>query len=459
MVKDAERPEERRYDIARPAARAPASKGYLAGWPMVAIFMAFYFLSFVDRAIISLMVEPIERDLQLTDIEMGLLLGPAFGLLYAIAGFPIGWLLDRYSRRWIATIMVGFWGCATTISGFAHSFHVLFASRLGIGAGEAALSPAAYTMIAEQIPKERLSTAYSIYASGAFLGGGMAIVGGGLVVHALEDAHRITLPFLGQFYPWQVVFLIVGGLTVICAPLALLLKEEVRHAAAAKKPEGAAHKDGFVALLRRDPLFYLGYPFAFGSINVMVTAFIAWTPTFMSRTYGWGTGDISFSYGMTQGCAGVAGLIATGSLVQWLYNRGMADAHVRVPAIGLCITVPALIIGIWSGSPVLFLISSTLFWGLTYTYAGYAPAALQLGTPAQFRARIGALYITFLAVMGTFIGPTTVSWITESVFQDKARIGMSLIIVMLIWTPISLLALAVTGRRLKMRHAEERVLP
>jgi hypothetical protein len=309
-------------------------------------------------------------------------------------------------------------------------------------------------MIAEQVPPRRLSTAYSLYTVGAFAGGSLAIVGGGWIVHALAGAPTVSIPVIGPLHPWQLAFLLVGGLTVAVAPLALLLKENVRLAPASGRPGTETGPDGsFLALIRKDPLFYLGYPFGFGSINVLVVAFSSWTPAFMARSYGWGIGDISFAYGMIQGCAGVFGLIAMGALVQWLYNRGVRDAHVRVPAIGLCISVPAMILGILSGNPAAFLAASALFWGVTYTYAGYAPAALQLQTPVQFRARAGALYITFLAVMGLFLGPTSVSWITDSVFQDRSKIGMSLIIVTLVWAPISLVALAIAGRRLSARHA------
>jgi MFS family permease len=436
-----------RRDIAK-----PATKGVLSGWPMVAVFMVFFLLSFVDRAIISLMVEPIERDLKLTDVEMSLLLGPAFGVLYAFAGLPIGSLLDRYSRRWITMGMVVVWGVATMISGTASSFAILFASRLGIGAGEAALSPAAFTMIGEQMPARRLSTAYSVYTIGAFVGGGLAIVGGGWIIHALDKANSVAIPGLGQFYPWQVAFLIVGTLTVVCAPLALLPREN-RREWTSREVVSASNGRHFIAMLLEDPMFYIGYPFAFGSINVLVVAFQSWTPAFMERSYGWNIGDVSFAYGLVQGVSGVIGLIAMGTLVDRLYNRGMVDAHARVPAIGLLISVIAMTAGILSGSPTAFLIASSLFWGLTYTYIGYAPAALQLQTPAPFRARIGALYITFLAVLGTFVGPTMVSWLTQNVLQDRSLLGISLIIVMAIWTPISLLALFLASKRLRARHA------
>lgn len=432
----------------------PATRGVVSGWMLVAILMLFYFLSFVDRAMISLMVEPIEHDLKLTDVQMGLLLGPAFGLFYAAAGIPLGWLMDRYSKRWLCVAVVSFWGLSTAISGMATSFLVFFVSRLGLGAGEAGLSPAAYSLMAEQIPRRRLATAYSFYTVGAFAGGGLAIVGGGWMIQRLANAGAVDLPLLGSFRPWQLTFLLVGTLTIVLAPLALLLRENVRSRSPEIGPDGQHAASGLIALIRTDPLFYLGYPFAFGSMNVIVTAFYVWTPAYMTRTYGWNIRDVGLAYGLTQGCAGVIGLLAIGWLVERLYNRGMVDAHAKVPAITLCCSIPAMIVGILSHSPTVFLCASVIFWGGTYTYAGYAPAALQLGTPASTRASMGAVYVTFLSVMGLFIGPTTVSWFTESVLQDKAQIGVSLVFVMVVWTPIALLSLLLVAKRLRRRHAD-----
>lgn len=433
--------------VSDPASRA---RGLVSGWLLVAILMLFYFLSFVDRTMISLMVEPIEHDLGFTDVEMGLLLGPAFGICYAAAGIPLGRLMDRYSKRWLCTAVVAFWGLSTMLSGMASSFVFFFMTRLGLGAGEAGLSPAAYAMIAEQVPRRRLATAYSFYSVSAFAGGGLAVAGGGWIVHKLAAAGTVTLPLLGQFYPWQLTFLLVGGLTMLVAPLALLLRENVR---LAPSPGETAAAPGLLALIRSDPLFYLGYPFAFGSVNVIVTAFHVWTPAFMARTYGWSIQQIGLAYGASQGGAGVIGLLAMGWLVERLYNRGMVDAHAKVPAIALCISIPAKIAGILSLNPVIFLLASTVFWGATCTYAGYAPAALQLGTPPALRASIGAIYVTFLAVMGLFIGPTMVSWFTETILHDKAKIGLSLVFVMVVWAPIAFAALLLVAKRLRTRHA------
>jgi MFS family permease len=437
------------HDVSPPAAQ---TRGLFSGWALVAIMMVFYFLSFVDRALISLMVEPIQHDLQFTDMQMGLLLGPAFGIFYAAAGIPLGRLMDRYSKRWLCMAVVSFWGLSTAVSGMASSFALFFASRLGLGAGEAGLSPAAYSMIAEQMPRNRLATAYSFYTVGAFAGGGLAIVGGGWVVHRLSASGTFTIPLLGQFHPWQLTFLLVGGLTILAAPLALLLRENVRPASTKTQSTGEP-SPGLMALIRTDPLFYLGYPFAFGSVNVIVTAFHVWTPAYMGRTYGWPIETVGLAYGTTQGISGVIGLLGMGWLVERLYNRGMVDAHAKIPAIALCLSVPAMIAGILSHSPTAFLLASVVFWGATYTYAGYAPAALQLGTPSSFRASVGAVYVTFLSVMGLFIGPTMVSWFTEVILEDKAKIGLSLVFVMIVWTPIALVALMVVARKLRSRHA------
>lgn len=437
------------------------TRGLVSGWPLVAILMVFYFLSFVDRSLISLLVGPIQEDLELSDFQMGLLLGPAFGIFYAAMGIPIGRLLDKYSKRWLCTGLISLWGVSTSLSGVAGGFPTLFLTRLGLGAGESGLSPAAYSLIAEQVPSKNLATAYSLYTVGAFAGGGLAIIGGGWFVHALGNAPMASIPIFGELKPWQAAFILVGAITVLAAPLALFLKENVRSRAevVVQDAPGSAYPEGLIQLMKSDPIFYLGYPFAFGSVNVIVTAFHVWTPTFMSRTYNWGIDQIGLAYGLSQGCAGVIGLLVMGWLVQRLYDRGMVDAHVRVPAIGMCISIPAMIFGILSGNPSLFLVTSSIFWGVTYTYAGYAPAALQLGTPARFRAQIGAVYITFLSVMGLFLGPTIVSFFTDSVFQDKERIGLSLVMLMVIWTPICLLALWITSRRLRQRNRSEFLPP
>ncbi|MEL7027630.1 MAG: MFS transporter, partial [Pseudomonadota bacterium] len=114
---------------------------------MVALLTVIYVLSFIDRYILGLLIEPIKADLNLTDTQIGLLLGPSFAIFYALMGLPLGWLADRKRRTWIIAVGLGLWSLATALSGLAKSFAHLFLMRIGVGVGEAALSPCAMSLI------------------------------------------------------------------------------------------------------------------------------------------------------------------------------------------------------------------------------------------------------------------------------------------------------------------------
>ena len=182
------------------ASGTPA-RGYLRGWPMIWLFLLLYIFSFIDRQVITMMVDPLKRDLGLSDFQISLMMGPAFGLFFALCGLQMGWLVDRYSRRWITIAGVMLWGAATLGSGLARSFPGLLVGRMGVGMGEATLTPAAHSLIAEQFPRERLSTAIAVYSLGAVIGGGLAVVLGGAIVHLAAGAGEVRLPLVGDVRP------------------------------------------------------------------------------------------------------------------------------------------------------------------------------------------------------------------------------------------------------------------
>ena len=184
------------------------SEGY--SWYVVGILMLFYALSFVDRQIIALLVEPMKADLGLSDVEMSLLGGLSFAIFYTIFGIPLGRLADSNSRRGLIAAGVVVWSLMTTLCGFASRFSHLLLLRMGVGLGEAALSPAAFSIIADYFPSHRRATALSIYSMGIYLGAGLAFTGGAIL---LGWAERITslrgdepLLILGNIQPWQIVF-------------------------------------------------------------------------------------------------------------------------------------------------------------------------------------------------------------------------------------------------------------
>ena len=175
-------------------------------WYAVVILVVAFIFSFVDRIIISMLVEPLKADLGLSDTQLGLLQGPAFALFYALVGLPIGRWADRYSRRAIIAWGISIWSVMTAVCGLARNFLQLFLARVGVGVGEAALSPAAYSMIADYFPREKLGRAVGVYQAGAFFGAGLSFLVGGLVIQAVAKAGEISLPVIGEVQAWQMVF-------------------------------------------------------------------------------------------------------------------------------------------------------------------------------------------------------------------------------------------------------------
>ena len=156
-------------------------------WYMTLLLMLLYMFSFLDRTIIVLLIEPIKRDLLLNDTQISLLYGLAFAVFYTFLGIPIARLADSKSRRSIIAVGVLFWSAMTVACGLAKSFGDLFAARIGVGAGEAALSPAAYSLISDSFPEEKRAKAMSVYTMGLYLGVGLAMLLGGQVIEFFDN--------------------------------------------------------------------------------------------------------------------------------------------------------------------------------------------------------------------------------------------------------------------------------
>ncbi len=166
----------------------------LSAWITVTILMVAYVLSFIDRQILNLLVGPIRRDLAISDTEMSLLMGLSFALFYTICGIPLGRLADSKSRRGLIAIGIIFWSAATAACGMAKQYWQFLFCRIGVGVGEAALSPAAYSLIADSFPPSRRATAMAVYGMGVYLGSGIAFLLGGLVIKFALAQGDVVLP-------------------------------------------------------------------------------------------------------------------------------------------------------------------------------------------------------------------------------------------------------------------------
>jgi MFS family permease len=395
-------------------------------------------LSFIDRQILSLLVAPIRRDLDISDTQMSLLMGFSFAVFYTFCGIPLGRLADTASRRWIVTIGVAFWSMATAACGLAHHYWQLFLGRIGVGIGEAALSPAAYSLIADSFPPERRATAISVYGMGIFVGSGLAYIVGGLVVGYAMTQGELALPIVGATRPWQLVFYLLGGAGLMFAWFLLLIREPLRQGAVT---ESIPLRD-VIDTLTRHRRTVLMHNFGFACLSLASYSANAWLPSVWQRVHGWEIRDIGLVYGGVIAVFGAFGIVFGGWLADRRKARGISDATLRVGVIAAAGSVPlALLMPVMPDGTALALLSipMTILIGMPF---GVSASAIQDLVPNRMRGQTSAIYLFIVNLVGLGIGPTAVALFTDRVFEDDTRVHQSLGIVMATAQIVGLVLLA-----------------
>ena len=418
------------------------NQGYpssLSAWTTVTILMIAYVLSFIDRQILNLLVEPIRRDLVISDTQMSLLMGLSFALFYTVCGIPLGRLADTRSRRGLIAVGVLFWSAATAACGMAKLYWQFLLCRVGVGVGEAALSPAAYSLIADSFPPERRATAISVYSMGVYLGSGIAFLLGGLVIQFASAQGNVVLPVLGEVRPWQLIFLILGVAGVLFTLLMLAVREPARRGVGAGVAVPLAEVGRYIRSNRRTVLCH---NFGFAGLAFAGYGSAAWIPTFFIRTYGWDAGQVGIVYGSIVAVFGCLGIVFGGRLADRLARRGRDDANMRVglyAAIGalpFVLAFPLMPDALWASvllAPAVFCLSMPF---------GVAPAAIQEIMPNAMRGQASAIYLFVITLIGLGLGPTAVALVTDFVFADDQALRYSLLIVTALAVLSSIILLA-----------------
>lgn len=417
----------------QPAA-TPAPAVVRGGWYLVAVLLVCYTFSFIDRQILSLLVGPIKRDLAISDTLMGLLQGFAFALFYTLMGIPLGRYADIGSRRRLIAVGVFVWSLMTSGCALARSYASLFVTRIGVGIGEAALSPAAFSMITDTFPRERLSGALSVYSMGIFIGSGIAMMVGGLIVQATNTMPPITLPLVGTLSAWRVTFMAVGLPGILIALWVLTLREPQRRGLLRRGADQRHHLSlrEVAGQIRTRWGSFIGLSLGMIFQSMVVFAFTAWTPAFFQRVHHWSplrTGQVLGAVILVCGCLGmyVGGLLSD----RWK-RAGQHDAALRVTIISAVgcglFFVPAYLINdpFWT---VMLLAPALFFAGMP---VGSAFAAVQLIFPNQVRASASALFMFLLNLGGQTLGPLLPALFNDNVFHSEQAIGKSLAITMAI---------------------------
>ncbi|KCZ96643.1 major facilitator superfamily protein [Hyphomonas polymorpha PS728] len=412
----------------------PEAKAGLGAWWMVIVLLVCYIVAILDRLVLVMLVEPMKLDLGLTDFEISLLLGPAFGLFYAIFGFPLAWASDRFSRRKVIAFGLTLWSVATMLCGAAGSFLSIFAARMGVGIGEAALSPAAYSLIGDRFPRQLLTRALAIYALGPRLGVAVAYTAGALVIAYSTSLGPISLPLIGLTKPWQLSFIIVGLPGIFLALALFTFREPGRRVSTASLAERDSTVLGFVSENKKlTTLLLLG----FASVSVASGA-DSWVPSYFARRFDWQ--PLQFGPAMSVISLVAAGsILIKGSIVDWLYSRGLKDAHMRFYTWLLGPAAVLSAIAFFLPNPFVFLGVLCVIQVITMGYLVYMAAVIQIITPLHLRGRMTALFL-FATTMGVAFGPMAVGWITDFVFRDPQLVGGSLGIVLTATPVIALVA-------------------
>jgi len=409
-----------------PRSDAPyPSTGY--SWYVVGVLTLVYVFSFIDRQIMSLLVRPLRRDLGIGDTEVSILMGFGFAVFYTFCGIPLGRLADTRSRRSIIAAGLVAWSFFTAMCGLARNFAQMLAWRIGVGVGEASLSPSAYSLITDYFPKERLATAISVYSMGIYIGAGMSYLLGGIIVRLASVKEEYRLPIVGSVRPWQVIFLAVGLPGLIVAMLLYTVREPIRRGLVMHGSQ-IPFSQVFRYMMQNKTTF-LCHNIGFGLLSLSSYASGAWVPEYFRRNHHWDIPTTGLVYGSLVITFGSLGIVGAGRLADYLRARGVPNANMKVGLWIALFSVPVNLLlfsaptGNWA---VVWLVPGCVIAAAPF---GIAPAAIQQMMPNPMRGQASAVYLFILNMIGLGLGPTAVAMCTQYVFKYDDAVNHSLLIV------------------------------
>jgi MFS family permease len=393
-------------------------------WFAVAALMIAYTSSFIDRQILSLLVQPIRADLDISDTQFSLLAGLAFSLFYTLMGVPLAKLADRGSRRMIIFFGIVVWSLMTVACGFANSFWALFAARIGVGIGEAALSPAAYSMISDYFAPNRRARALAVYSMGPYIGAGLALMIGGGVIDMIARSGSLEMPLVGHLAPWQQTFVLVGAPGLLIAVLFLIVREPPRYGVV----KAAAEAGVLRYMWSRRSTFYAMIA-GFSIFGMAAISYLAWIPAVFIRQHGWEAGQIGVAYGAVLLFGATPGVLAGGWLTDRLGVAGRPDAPLLAAVIALACAIPFAVATPLLADPYWALASLGVFSFLAGVMNSLPATSLQSVSPNQIRAQVTAIYFLIGNLVSLGLGPTVVAALSDRILGGSQHIGQALAIV------------------------------
>jgi MFS family permease len=390
-------------------------------WTVVAILIATAVLSYTDRQVLSLLVDPVRGELGISDTQVSLLLGTAFAVVYGIAGIPLGFLADRTSRRNLIFAGVLVWSCGTLACGLSHSFGQLFAARIVVGLGEAVLSPAAISLISDYFPPARRGMAVGFFLSGIAMGIGAAILIGGGVLHVVESGILAGTPLAAQ-PAWRLVLLLIGAPGLLWSLAILLIKEPTRKIT--EDPTSAATAVSTLTSTTRATPWSRVIPIYLivATASLVDNAVGAWAPTLLIREFTRDPAQIGVQLGflLTAGFGG--GVLLGGWLADRAGGRGGWSYKLGVCLLsGLLILPVSLLIN--ASQFNLVMMSVPLYFALSGIVTACGFSAILDVVPNRSRGFAMAISFFLNVALGAGLGPSAVTAASDYVFGAAAGLG------------------------------------
>ncbi len=396
-------------------------------WYVVGVLLLAYISSFIDRQIISLLVKPIKASFGISDTQMGVLMGLSFAVLYTLVGIPIGLMADRMNRKRIISWGILVWSMMTVFCGIAGNYSLFFLARVGVGVGEAALSPAAYSIISDYFPKKKLATAMSVYNMGIYLGSGLSILIGA-ALRTMIGKENIILPYVGEIFSWQMIFFYIGLPGILIVLLVQTIKEPKRVEFDSEREMTEKSTFGeIITYFKANRQTFLCLNFSMAFMSFATYAGVYWVPTMLGRVHGWTETKAGVTFGLLVTVFSTLGVISGGRYADYLTKKGVVQAKMLSGFRGMlaatCCTVGLLLHDINIG--IYFIAGFCFFSSFPY---GSATAAIQEIVPNKMRAIFSAFFLFVVNIIGLGFGPLAVGFLNDTIFDDPNKIQFSIFI-------------------------------
>jgi MFS family permease len=427
---------------------APPTRVGIAGWWALFVLTFLSIIGIFAHYMMSMLVGDMKSDLGLSDFQMGIAMGPAFGLVYAIAGVALGWMADRYSRRWVLFGGIALFGMAHALTGFVTSFVALVGLRMVVGFGAAAIGPAAVSIVADKFSRSRLTSAIAILSTANKLGLAVTFAVGGIsLIWARSMAAYLHL--MG-FAPWRLVF-IMTGIPAIVLGLLVFTFGDLRRAPSQSLAGSQPLQNILNFYMSQRKLLNLML-LGFTLVGICTQGLIAWVPAFMARQLSLPATYYGPILGLFSTLAAAA-MVVKGVIMDRLYIKGMKDVSVRFYTWLLIGALPFMAAAFLTKSFVVFVVCYFVVAVVAVPFGAYILAAAMVVTPPHLRGQMAAVVgVPVFAVGG--LGPMLMGWITDHVFRNEAAIGKSIAIVLCVLIPIAIVCLRKSLAPLRVSAAD-----